>query len=423
MAKRQSKAATEQKVTRSRRAATRRPKTIVVCCDGTGNEIGRNLSNVLKLYRCLEKDDDQVAYYDPGVGTLGQVNAWRRVRDAAQRAFGLITGWGLDTNVLDAYQLIAESYEEGDRICLLGFSRGAHTVRVVAALIEVVGLLRPEQLNLARYALTAYKRTPVADANEIAEAMRAAGLGDDEAPEGETPGRYFGRIIAAHRVPIAFLGVFDTVSSVIVPRTWLFFLPRLEVLAFTRRNPSVAVFRQASAIDERRRLFRLDPWLAGPFDPVGMQSESPLQDAKQVWFAGYHSDVGGGYPEQESALAKLPLGWMIREAAEVGVRFDPGRVAHFVGGIPSPGQDRSLNKQVAPDPLGEAHNSISIGWAVLEILPKRKKWLAVAKAANVVRVVSAARRTAAYSKWSLGSLVGARTTREEWALRAGELAG
>jgi uncharacterized protein (DUF2235 family) len=204
--------------------------------------------------------------------------------------------------------------------------------------------------------------------------MRAAGMGDDGPPVGETPGRYFGRIVGARRVPIAFLGVFDTVSSVIVPRTWLFFLPRLEVLPFTRRNPSVGVFRQANAIDERRRLFRLDPWLAGPFDPLGSESEPPLQDAKQVWFAGYHSDVGGGYPEQESALAKLPLGWMIREAADAGVRFDPDKVAHFVEGIPSPGQDASLNQQAAPDPLGREHNSMSPGWVILEVLPKRKKW-------------------------------------------------
>lgn len=346
----------------------RRPKTIVVCCDGTGNEIGRNLSNVLKLYRCLEKDDGQVAYYDPGVGTLGQISAWRRHLDALKRVFGLATGWGLDQNVLDAYRLIAEAYVEGDRICLFGFSRGAHTVRVAAALIEVVGLLRPEQNNLARYALAAFKRTPVADASEVATAMRAAGLGVDGPPEGETPGRYFGRIAGARRVPIAFLGVFDTVSSVIVPRAWRL-LPRWEVLANTRRNPSVAVFRQACAIDERRRMFRLDPWIAGPFDPRGTAPEpKPRQDASDVWFAGYHSDVGGGLEEKKSAVAKLPLGWMIREAANAGVRFDAERVAHLVEGTPSPGQDPALNEQVAPDPGGPIHDSMNPWWAIFDFL-------------------------------------------------------
>lgn len=54
-------------------------KNIVICCDGTGNEIGVNISSVLKLYRMLEKDDDQVVYYDPGVGTLGQRKTWGRI--------------------------------------------------------------------------------------------------------------------------------------------------------------------------------------------------------------------------------------------------------------------------------------------------------------------------------------------------------
>jgi uncharacterized protein (DUF2235 family) len=349
------------------------PKTIVVCCDGTGNEIGRNLSNVMKLYRCLEKGGGQVAYYNPGVGTLGQQNPWRRFYAAARRVFGLATGWGLDDNVLDAYRFVANAYADGDRICLIGFSRGAHTVRVVAALIEVVGLLRPEQLNLAGYALAAYKKTPVADPNEVAAAMGAADYGVDGPPEGETPGRYFGRITAARRVPIAFVGVFDTVSSIIVPRG-LLGVPRLEVLPFTRRNPSVAVFRQACAIDEKRRLFRLQGWIPGPFNPPGAAAAA-MQDARQVWFAGYHADVGGGHPESESALAKLPLGWMIREAAKAGVRFNADGVAHFVDGNPGPGQDPKLNTQVAPDPLGAIHDSMSIAWLPLEVWPKRRKRL------------------------------------------------
>ena len=374
MARQQSPTKREPRAAAAPSVAKREPKMIVVCCDGTGNEIGRNLSNVLKLYRCLEKDGLQIAYYDPGVGTLGQVNPWRRWRDDARRVFGLATGWGLDDNVLDAYRLIADTYVEGDRICLFGFSRGAHTVRVVAALIEVVGLLRPEQNNLAGYALAAYKKTPVVDANEVAAAMRAAGLEPDEPAAGETPGRYFGRIAGARRAPIAFLGVFDTVSSVIVPWARWLMLPRLEVLPFTRRNPSVEVFRQACSIDEKRRLFRLQGWIPGPFEPGdGASKPKPLQDAKEVWFAGYHSDVGGGFPEEDSALAKLPLGWMIREAARAGVRFDADKVTHFVDGQPSSGQDPKLNQQVGPDPLGPIHNSMSIAWSLLELWPKRKK--------------------------------------------------
>lgn len=360
-------------------------RNIVVLCDGTGNQIGRNISNVLKLYRCLIKDGEQVAFYDPGVGTLGQRNPWRRLLDAASRVFGLMTGAGLDDNVLDAYRFIADNWREGDRLYLLGFSRGAYTARVVAAMIHVVGLLRPEQLNIAGYALTAYKRTRVEEdidaamARAIAEAIRSEGIDTDlvpdvpATPEMESVGRYFGRIAGARRVPVHFMGLWDTVSSVMVPRE-NFFIPRLEILAHTRNNPSVANFRQAASIDEKRRMFRLDAWLEGQdFDPDALDGElAPRQDRKEVWFAGYHSDVGGGHAETESAIAKFPLGWMIGEAAARGVRFEPDEVMHLVGGAPMSG--RPVNPYVAPDPNGPIHNSMNFAWSILEWIPKRLRW-------------------------------------------------
>lgn len=359
-------------------------RNIVVLCDGTGNQIGENLSNVLKLFRCLAKDEGQVAYYDPGVGTLDRSNPWRRFLDAVRRVFGLITGAGLDDNVLDAYRFIAETYQDGDRIFLLGFSRGAYTARVIAALIHVVGLLRSEQLNLAGYALTAYKRTKVPDGIDdamrkaIADAIRAEGISTDLNPDAGTApleplGRYFGRIANARRVPIHFLGLWDSVSSVLVPRV-TFLIPRMEVLAHTRNNPSVMCFRQAASIDEKRRMFRLDPWLEGQdFDPDGKHGElAPLQDRKEVWFAGYHADVGGGHPESESAIAQYPLGWMISESAGKGLRFVAEEVLHLVGGLPIEG--RPHNPYVAPDPTGPIHKSMNAAWAILEWIPKRVRW-------------------------------------------------
>src|SRR5260370_42143329 len=51
-------------------------RNIIICCDGTGNEISENISNVLKLYRCLRKtgktEPRQLVFYDPGVGTLAR---------------------------------------------------------------------------------------------------------------------------------------------------------------------------------------------------------------------------------------------------------------------------------------------------------------------------------------------------------------
>ncbi len=137
-------------------------KNIVICCDGTGNEISENISNVLKLYRVLRKTGKteplQVVFYDPGVGTLARPNPWTKAWQDAITVVGLATGYGLDDNVLAAYEFLVSQYEEGDNIFLFGFSRGAYTVRVLAALVHKIGVLAPQQRNLAGAALTAYKQ-------------------------------------------------------------------------------------------------------------------------------------------------------------------------------------------------------------------------------------------------------------------------
>ena len=68
------------------------PKNIVICCDGTGNEIEGNLSNVLKLYRIARRGQEQRVYYDPGIGTIGQRDEWSRLKQNAKTVFGLATG-------------------------------------------------------------------------------------------------------------------------------------------------------------------------------------------------------------------------------------------------------------------------------------------------------------------------------------------
>jgi uncharacterized protein (DUF2235 family) len=88
-------------------------RNIVICCDGTGNEISENISNVLKLYRCLRKTDKteprQLVFYDPGVGTLARPNPWRKLLQDANAIFGLATGYGLDDKVLSWSSIIARA--------------------------------------------------------------------------------------------------------------------------------------------------------------------------------------------------------------------------------------------------------------------------------------------------------------------------
>ncbi|WP_050596223.1 DUF2235 domain-containing protein [Mesorhizobium sp. WSM1293] len=328
-------------------------KNIVVCCDGTGNQIERNLSNVLKLFRILKKNEEQRVYYDAGIGTIGASDAWARWRQNTKSVFELATGYGLDAEIAGAYEFICRHYVEGDAIFLFGFSRGAYTVRAVAGLIHMIGLLQPDQLNIVRYAVSSYKQA--SDENDLSVAW------------------HFSKVSGARDARIKFLGVWDTVASVIVPRKDRL-LPQLQTLPHTRTNPSVEVFRHAIAIDEHRRMFRLNRWVEpqpfveNPFDKTAPVQE---QDIRQVWFAGCHSDVGGGYPEEDSAISKFPLDWMIDEATAFGLQINSRMRERLVFGT---GEGEGKMNFVGPSPLGTVHDSVTWGWKPLEWIPKSAKW-------------------------------------------------
>lgn len=335
-------------------------RNLVVLCDGTSNQVEGDLSNVLKLYRIASKSPLQRVFYDPGVGTIGNDSSWGRLRQKIASVLSIATGAGLDANVLHAYRFLCETYRKGDRIFLFGFSRGAYTVRALAGMIHMMGLLHPDQINLCGFALNAYKHA--AERSDLHVAWD------------------FARIVRSRTVPIHFVGVWDTVASMIVPRPDRFYVPSLRMLPYTRVNPSVRAFRHAMAIDERRRLFRLNRWAEGqdfvPFPFEEPQMKMP-QDCEQLWFAGNHSDVGGGYPETRSALSKLPLDWMTNEAVAHGLHIDPAMFRHLTHGDPL---DGGRHDYVAPDPMGPLHDALKGGWWVLEWLPKLAKWKETRKA-------------------------------------------
>jgi uncharacterized protein (DUF2235 family) len=331
-------------------------KNIVILLDGTSNSISETRTNVLRLYGALRKGDGQLVYYDPGVGTLGGDGAWSGFLRKSQEIWGLATGWGLDRNVKEAYRFIVENYDDGkssktgerDRIYIFGFSRGAYSARVLAGFIHAVGLIAPRNLNLLDYAYRAYKR-----------------VGENEKAKAFEEVRLYERILEPDRVPIRMLGLFDTVASVIEsgPRGL-----RLKSHAFTSRNTSVQTVSHAVALDERRTMFRPQLWPVGqeywgnPFN----SDAAVLQDVKEVWFAGGHGDVGGGYPEEQSALCKVPLVWMIDRAKECGLQFSTASINSLVYG------KRKGSKYLPPDPLGGSHDTMTLGWSFLEFIPRRK---------------------------------------------------
>ena len=257
-------------------------KNIVLCCDGTGNEFGCNNTNVVLTYLLVDKGDGQVAYYDPGVGTGG----WEYEEGGTLRATGdQATGHGLQKNVEDAYRYLMACYEPGDRVFLIGFSRGAFTARSVAGMLHKCGLLRRDAGNLVEYAAKVYN-TEGNDA--IAKEFRSA----------------FGR-----DCPVHFVGVWDTVESLVLNAGKRFHDATL--------NPKVAHGYHALAIDEKRRDFPPSLW--------DEQAVQPGQTLEQVWFAGVHSDVGGWYDER--GLSNIALHWMLANAQRCGLQLNESELA------------------------------------------------------------------------------------------------
>jgi uncharacterized protein (DUF2235 family) len=129
-------------------------KNVVILSDGTGQAGGfrfdEDRSNVYKLYRATRCSPDslidpheQVAFYDPGLGSqadgehlLGRVLRW--VHNKVAQASGL----GITRNIIDCYAALIQLWEPGDRILLIGFSRGAYTVRCLAGVIAKCGIPR-----------------------------------------------------------------------------------------------------------------------------------------------------------------------------------------------------------------------------------------------------------------------------------------
>lgn len=308
-------------------------RNIVICCDGTSNQFAPCNTNVVKLCRLLTKDPaKQAIYYHPGLGTrepLGFKPAWRR---AIARTVGLAFGYGIKQDVAELYQFVMNQWQPGDRLYLFGFSRGAYTVRALAAMIHLYGLAMPGNQELIPYAVRLFwSMRGQANEDETRAAARF------------TLAAQFRQTLSVEPAPIHFLGVWDTVSSV----GWI---GSPISLPYTRRNPSVAIARHAVAIDERRAFFR-----------TNLLESAPGQDVAQVWFPGSHCDVGGGYPETESDLSNITLGWMIAEAQTAGLLFDKDRVeAYFSSG---PGKLRN--------PAAPCHDSLTGAWKLAEFAPKR----------------------------------------------------
>jgi uncharacterized protein (DUF2235 family) len=277
------------------------PKNIVVCLDGTSNELDHHPTNAAKVFMMLDLDDSakQIAYYDPGVGTLPSATAHGALERWMSQVCGLAFGFGMRAKVSRAYGWLVEHYRPGDRVYIFGFSRGAYTARALAALLARPGLLRTGSEHLVDYAVAQYVK-PAGSRKAVARRAREAKAFADALCWGTT-----GRPVSAatggfaasvpdellrdvHAIPVEYLGVWDTVEA------WFAGLGSLD-WPDTCSLWNVKRLRHAVSIDEARRPFR--------YLPVDRRD-----GFEEVWFPGVHCDVGGTFADHE--LATIALKWV-----------------------------------------------------------------------------------------------------------------
>lgn len=283
-------------------------KKLILCCDGTWNQPSYQANqhnpptNVRKLMRAIEPEDNdghnQVVYYLEGVGTT---NAW-------DRFIGGITGKGISRNIQDGYRFLVTNYQPGDEIYLFGFSRGAYTARSLAAMLGCVGLIDKNDLEEVPRLYAYYRTQPT---------KRATSAHHDP----------LSRLVTRH-VPIKFIGVWDTVGALGIPLPGLRTLSQKLWVGFHNMSLGYNVEQayQALAIDEQRPPFAPDLWdradLQAPQGALCGDDTPQIvpPTVLQVWFAGSHSNVGGGF--LDPGLSDVTLEWMVDRSREAGIHFN-----------------------------------------------------------------------------------------------------
>ena len=270
-------------------------KRIVICADGTWNTPDQkdegvvSPTNVARLAMCVAPfagdGRRQLLYYDTGVGTRW----YDRIR-------GGISGVGISRNILQAYRFLMEHYEDGDDIFLFGFSRGAYTVRSLSGLLRNSGLLCTNYLHKLDDAYRLYRRR------------------DKQAHPRAIESQLFRRTYS-REVRVHCIGVWDTVGALGIPSRNFDIVNKLLNVEFHDVDLSSRIDNafQALAIDERRSAFEPCVWR--------QQDGASCQLLEQVWFAGVHSNIGGGY--RDTGLSDIALTWMMERAGECGLEFDP----------------------------------------------------------------------------------------------------
>lgn len=285
-------------------------KRLIVCCDGTWqsqeNKVPTNVFKIAQAVKQMAQDGQgnnihQILYYDQGIGAVpskrGTQSLCKSIVDRLQKLGGGAFGWWIDEKIEEAYIFLCLNYEPGDEIYLLGFSRGAYTVRSLAGLISCSGLLQRPDISHTSEAYKIY-RIPKKDKERRKEEANK-----------------FRQNNNTHKsVHIKFLGCWDTVGALGIPDI----IPWLPIDKIFKGRYKFHDFKLSSIIENARHAIAIDEKTPG-FDVAIMQSGAGFNGTlKQMWFPGNHGSVGGG-TEETLGLSNAALKWMADETSQLGL--------------------------------------------------------------------------------------------------------
>lgn len=306
------------------------PRNIVILCDGTWqNEDQPFTTNVVRIFEALRgKRYEESKEIKPGPKSkVEQISLYRRGLGTAnflEKIFGGAFGMGLSREVREAYLDLITHYRKGDRIFLIGFSRGAYTARSLAGLIGAVGIVDIDAYAGRRRSARSRPTQRLQDA--IEEAYEYYKLPPTERSRLPRSVHISDSVPAIHAI-----GVFDTVGALGIP---IFDEDSLVNRRFQFHDvtlgTSIRNAFQACAIDEKRKAFKATLWKT--------DNEAKDQTVKQVWFPGDHGNVGGGGRENDG-LSNIALAWMATELAAVGLDLDNAVIAKHKPTIEDPAGD------------------------------------------------------------------------------------
>lgn len=260
--------------------------------------------------------------------------------------------FSIDYHVIQAYRYLVQTYNPNDKIYLFGFSRGSFIARILAGMIEKIGLIDKGLESMVKTAWEIYKNwEQIGQPDDLIDPSKCS-----------YSLRNFKQTFCRYNVSIEFMGLFDSINSCGILLDRLF--------PFTSNSSNVKHIRHAVSIHERRSKFKQNLFAPHSYLPqflsnnissecsisnnklspssskitlpnidsitrshnvTGKFSRKCSNDLLEVWFPGDHSDIGGNWPYDDNGnmISNLPFKWILSYALEFGIQFKKNSIDEF----------------------------------------------------------------------------------------------